>query len=58
MGGLFVYGEKRFLETQGETLTVIELREKLAKIDQDKNKKVITLYNNMLKFKLCNYVIY
>lgn len=34
---------KRFLETQGETLTVVELRQKLSKIDQDKNKKVSPL---------------
>jgi len=30
----------RFLETQGETLTVVELRKKLETIDIDKNKKL------------------
>ena len=38
------YNNERFLETQGETLTVVELRQKLAKIDQDKNKKVSYLW--------------
>ena len=38
------YNNERFLETQGETLTVVELRQKLAKIDQDKNKKVSCLW--------------
>eukprot|EP01111_Echinosteliopsis_oligospora_P012211 TRINITY_DN415_c1_g1_i1.p1 TRINITY_DN415_c1_g1~~TRINITY_DN415_c1_g1_i1.p1 ORF type:complete len:393 (-),score=171.43 TRINITY_DN415_c1_g1_i1:94-1272(-) len=33
----------KFLETQGETLTVVDLRKKMAAIDQDFNKKMALL---------------
>jgi len=40
----------KFLESQEETLTVLELREKLAKIDQDKNKKMALLEYLLFKY--------
>jgi len=40
----------KFLESQGETLTVVELRQKLSKIDQDKNKKMALMEYLLFKY--------